>query len=473
MNEPAAPLLARALKHLRILRGRSQGDLAREAGVDPSTIRRLESGEIDLSRERLDGFGTLMRAKPGQVEKAIEFAATEDARYEALAADPRSVLIEQAHAASASGIRAALEETRHASDLAAAKEYAAARWQVLAPLKPEDRLVLVESCRDFRTPALCARLCDESERAASRSATASVAIARLALRLTELIPNFYEFPRAHGYAYAFAANSHRVANEFRLADLAFARCREGFPYGLLDPTGLFPESRVLDLEASLRRNQGRFSDAVSLLGEALAICAPGDRARVLLKQAATFEQRGEPGRALAALREALQKIPHNEDAPRFHWLLRCSEVKTLLALDRPQEAEAALHGLRRLSAERGDHLSFLRLRWLEATVTAALGGVADALVLLTSVRHSFVSISLPVDAAGVGLFQAEILLREGQNSRVRTLVAELMPTFDALNLELEALAALRLFIEAAESDAATVKMAREAANAICRLPRHA
>ncbi len=476
MDEPSAPLLARALKALRILWGWSQGDLAREAGLDRSTIRRLEAGDIDLPRERLEGFGVLMQAKPGQVEKAIEFAATEDAPEEESPAgtdpDPRDALIESALAAANSELRRLLEARRRASDLEAARAEAAERWRVLAPLSPENRLALVEECREFPTPALCARLCDESERAAFRSVADTLALAKLALQVADRLPASVVKVHAQGYAFAFLGNSLRVANEFGEGDLAFAQCRERFPYELADPTGLFPQYRVLDREASLRRNEGRLGEALSLVERALTLSAPADRARILLNQAATFEQNGEPERALAALKEAQPRIPHTEDRPRLLWLSRFSEVKILLALNQPRKAEEALPELRRLGAERGDRLSFLRLRWLEACVAAELGDVTEALVDLTAVRRSFTSISLPVDAAGVGLYQAEILLRLGQTSRVRALLAELKPTLTALNLKLEALAALRLFVEAAECDAATVEMVRAAAQAICRLPRH-
>lgn len=473
MTESAAPLLARALRVLRTLLGWDQGTLARAAGLDPSTIRRLETGALDLSRERLEWFGALMKAKPGQIEMAIAFAATEDARYEALATDPRSALIEQAHSASSSGIRAALEETRNASDLAAAKEDAAARWKVLAPLKPENRLALVESCRDFRTPALCARLCDESVRAASRSAVETAALARLALRVAEILPGFHELPRAQGYAYAFVANSHRVANAFGEGDLSIARCRERFPYGFVDPTGLFPESRVLDLEASLRRDEGRIGEALPLLDRALAIGAPGDRARVLLKQAATFEQNGESERALAALREALPAVERAGGEPRHRWLLRWNLGKHFLLQGRPAEAAFLLPDLRRLTIELAQPLDFLRLRWLEADIEAAQGQVEPALTNLAAIRQAFFALSLPFDAATVGIHEAEILLRQGRTDRVRELVAGMQPIFAGLGTVLETLASVRLFVEAAQQDQATVEMARAAADALCRAPRHA
>ena len=474
MTEPHAPLLARALRHLRILRGRSQGDLAREAGLDRSTIRRLETGALALTRERLEGFVGLLRAKPGQVEMAIAFAATEDApegESPAGPSDPRDRAIERTLAHAGEEMRSLLERTRRESDLAAAKADAAQVWRVLAPLPHENRLALVEECPDFPTPALCRRLCDESVRAASRSAEDAVDLASLALRVADYLPESEGTVRCKAFAHAFVANSQRVSNDFGAGDLSMARCRERFPYGVVDSTGLFPESRVLDLEASLRRDEGRFAEALPLLDRALALCTPDDRGRVLIKQAATFELCGEPEKALAALQEALPKIAHSEDGPRLQWLSRCNEVKILLALDRPQEADAALPRLRLLGAERGDRLSFLRLRWLEACVTAALGGTKEGLVQMSAVRESFASISLPVDAVAVGLYEAEILLRDGRTARVRNLIAEMRPILSALNLKLEGLAALRLFVEAAEHDAATVEMARAAARALCQLPR--
>ncbi len=476
MNEPEVPLLSRALTALRVLLGWTQERLALAVGVDPSTIRRLENGKITLTRERLEEFAKLMEAKPGQVEEAIAFAATQSADWcrepGDAASDPRVVVAEKALAAVIAELRAEFESARRDADLAAAKEDAAKRWQMLAPLNRENRRLVVEDCWAFQTPALCRRLCDESERAAARSATDAVGLAQLAFRVVDFLLQPEVQQRAEGYACAFVANSHRVANELGTARLSIDRCRERFPYGSGDEMGLFPESRVLDLEASLRRDEGEFGEALSLLDRALAICEPGDRVRVLLKKADTFELAGEPEKSLAASAEALPGITLAEDGPRLHWLLRFNEVKILLALDRPREAATALPDLRRLGTERGDRLSFLRLRWLEASVSAALGGVKEALVELAAVRRTFAGISFPADAAIVGLHEAEILLRAGQTGRVRELVAEMQPIFASLQLKLQALAAVRLFVEAAGRDAATVEMARAAAKALCRAPRH-
>ncbi len=477
MTEPTVPLLARALRQLRILLEWTQGDLAREAGVDPSTIRRLESGTIDLARERLEWFGGLMRAKPGQVEAAIAFAATEEApegeTASGAAADPRDRVIEETLANASAEMRRLLERTRWESDLAAAKADAAERWRVLAPLPHANRLALVDSCRGFPTPALCARLCDESERAASRSATGAVNLAKLALRVTEMIPEYAELPRAQGFVFAFVANSHRVANDLGEADWAMARCCERFPYGLVDPTGLFPESRVLDREASLRRNQGRVTEALVLLGRVLAICTPGDRARFLLNQATTFEQAGDSEKALVALREALPAVERVGGEPRHRWLLRWNLGKLLLIQGNPEDAAVLLPELRRLTIDLAQPLDFLRLRWLEANVAAAQGQVEPALVELAAVRRAFAAMPLFADAAIVGLHEAEILLREGRTGRVRELMAVMQAIFDVLGLELEELAAVQLFVEAAKREGATIEMARAAARALCRAPRDA
>lgn len=474
MTEPDAPLLARALRHLRILRGWTQERLAREAGLDRSTIRRLESGEIELSRERLEWFAALMQAKPGQVEMAIAFAATEDAAEEEVPSgppDPRDQVIETTLANANAEMRRLLERTRWESDLAAAKADAAQRWRVLKPLPHANRLVLVEECPDFPTPALCARLCEESVRAASRSAIDAVDLAKLALRVADLLPESKGTVRGKAYAHAFVANSHRVANEFGKGSLVFIGCRERFPYGVADPTGFFPESRVLDLEASLRRAEGKFGEALPLLDRALAICDPGDRAHILLNQAATFEQSGESERALAALREALPAVERAGGEPRHRWLLRWNLGKHFLLGGDPEGASLLLPELRRLTIDLAQPLDFLRLRWLEADIDAAQGQVEPGLATLAGVRQAFFALSLPFDAATVGLHEAEILLREGRTDRVSELVAGMKPIFAALGTVLETLAAVRLFVEAAEQDEATIEMARAAADALCRAAR--
>lgn len=63
-----------------------------------------------------------------------------------------------------------------------------------------------------------------------------------------------------------------------------------------------PESRLYDLEASLQRALRQWSEAMSLVEEALALSVnPEGQVRILLKLAFTLEQKGDALEALAVL----------------------------------------------------------------------------------------------------------------------------------------------------------------------------
>ncbi|HXU45419.1 MAG TPA: helix-turn-helix transcriptional regulator, partial [Thermoanaerobaculia bacterium] len=144
MPEPNALLLASALKLLRTLLEWDQGALARAAGVDRSTVRRWEAGDVALDRERLEALATRMGATPAQVAAAVAFAEARAAREleeggtcGPTAADPRRELAEQAVCAADGELRRFLEATRRAADRAAEREEAAARWRELRELPQE------------------------------------------------------------------------------------------------------------------------------------------------------------------------------------------------------------------------------------------------------------------------------------------------------------------------------------------------
>jgi hypothetical protein len=76
------------------------------------------------------------------------------------------------------------------------------------------------------------------------------------------------------------------------------------------------------------------------------------------------------------------------------------------------------------------------------------------------VRRVFLEHPLPYDYALASLDLSLVLLEEGRTAEVRTLAEEMLSVFAAQQVHREALAALRLFCEAAKQEAATVELAR-------------
>lgn len=478
MPRPLAPVLPSALKALCAILGWDPGEFAHALGISRSTLGRIESGKSELTEERQETAKAILDVTPEEFEAAVHLATLILERRKAGIAPPapdsrRGRLARQFEAV-VRDARAFLESKIREIEVEEAKKEAEHFWQELATRPQTERLLRVETCDEFLTPAFIARLCDESVNAAAKRASDSVELADLALKVAERAPGT-EAQRVGrlNQAWAFVGNSRRVSNALRESDLAFTSSREFRLPGEGEEPEFFDPARPLDLEASLRRDQGRFAEALILLEQALQECWPSARSRVLLLQAACFEQEGQPERALAALGEAQPAIERGEGGPRFLWTLNFNVVKSLVHMERGAEAGARLPKVRTLATEIGNDLDRLRTRALSGEVLSLTGRPATALAELEAVRLAYSALSLPADSAIVGLNVAAILLGEGRNAEVRALTQEMRPAFDALGLERESLAAVRLFLEAVERDAATATMAREAARCICRLPRRA
>jgi hypothetical protein len=97
---------------------------------------------------------------------------------------------------------------------------------------------------------------------------------------------------------------------------------------------------------------------------------------------------------------------------------------------------------------------------VKARLAAGLGKREEAIAALEEVREAFNSREIPYDAALATLELPTLYLEDGRTGEVQILALELKWIFTAEGIEREALAALRLFYEAAEQEALTVELAR-------------
>jgi hypothetical protein len=98
--------------------------------------------------------------------------------------------------------------------------------------------------------------------------------------------------------------------------------------------------------------------------------------------------------------------------------------------------------------------------WLEGRILAGLGRPAEGRRLLAEARQRFAAEQMFYDVALALLDEAGLLLDEGRTKEVKVLTLELTEVFQSKGVHREALAALRLFQEAAEREAATAELAR-------------
>ncbi|HEV8577891.1 MAG TPA: helix-turn-helix transcriptional regulator [Thermoanaerobaculia bacterium] len=455
---------------LRKTRGLSQGDLAELAGVSENTVSAYET-EKEPSHELLIHFGEVMDYQPAEVESvlfgltgAAGSAAAPRSPVDPAAGDVRLIRREAARQA-----RVALEVIEgHVVKLVRAvrarrvRRKAKRLWTGRLKLSsPEQRRLLIEKAREFQTWALAERLCHESLEVAPDRADRAMELAKLACRVAELAPGSKEWcSRLLGYSLGFLANMLRVMGNLDEAERAFARSSKLWDAGAAADPGLLAKWQLLSLQASLHRDQRRFSEALDLLDRAHAAAPREAHGRILVGKAFTLQQQGKAQQAIEALREAAPLMDRRRE-PRLAFGLLFNLTTSVTDLGRHAEAEALLPSVREMALALRNELDLWRVMWLTGKVDSGAGRIAEARAAFEQVRRAFTERAMAYDCALVTLDLAALLLEQGQTSEVRRLAAEMLWIFKAQGIHREALAALDLFRKAAEKEEATAEQARQ------------
>jgi tetratricopeptide (TPR) repeat protein/transcriptional regulator with XRE-family HTH domain len=472
MPRSTPPPLGLVLATLRKRRGWTGRELEAAGGLPARSISLYEVGKRRLTRERLE---TLVRAMGFGVEEIDSLLLNFDPAAEAPEAAPASPVDPTAEEAR-QGRQLSSQLGRVAADLAwnhllkrlrarrarQDRQRAAGLWARLKRVTPGQRLLLVESAQEFQLWALAERLCEESAEAASDRADRALELARLAHRVAELAKEGGDAwrSRLEGYALAFVANAQRVGGTLPVAAETFVRAWKLWNAGT--DTGLLGEWRLLDLEGSLLRDQRQFGEALDRADRARAAAPRTSVGRILMKKASALEQMGEAERAIEALQEAAPLIDERRE-PRLFFALRFNLVTNLLHLDRFEEAAALLPEVQRLALVLRKELDVIRGVWLRGKIEAGLGHGKEARAAFEQVRGEFTTRENAYDCARVTMDLAVLLLERGPAGKVRDLAREMLWIFRSQGLSKEALAALKVFCDAAPGDAATVEMARRVA----------
>ncbi|HEY4562313.1 MAG TPA: hypothetical protein VIJ36_04995, partial [Thermoanaerobaculia bacterium] len=141
-------------------------------------------------------------------------------------------------------------------------------------------------------------------------------------------------------------------------------------------------------------------------------------------------------------------------------ILRLNLALNLCHLSRYSEARELGRRVQTVAAEMGDEILILRGLWLAGRIAAGMGRLGEARELLRQARRGFAARRMGYDVALALLEEAALLLSQGRTAEVRSLTPSLAEVFESKGVHREALAALRLFQEAAEREEATVDLAR-------------
>jgi tetratricopeptide (TPR) repeat protein len=270
-------------------------------------------------------------------------------------------------------------------------------------------------------------------------------------------------------ASAELGNAWRVNEYFDRAEACLESARSLLEQGTGDP---LLAVRIDDFEASLRKAQRRFEEAVALLERVYrAYLRLGERhlaGRALMSQGITLEIAGQPLKAIDAHRKSLELMDSERD-PQLVATAQHGLLNALVAAGKYSEAGRLLlqSGLRQKFAD--DPLNLLRLRWVEAKILAGHGRLESAEEAFRTVYYGFHERGLYYVAAVAGLDLAEMLLRQSKHSAAHALAVDLYNTFQERRIDVEAQRALMTFEVVCSCQAATPRIARRIGDFLDRL----
>ncbi|HWM90982.1 MAG TPA: helix-turn-helix transcriptional regulator [Thermoanaerobaculia bacterium] len=456
----------------------TQAELSRKSGIPRSEINRYEQGKQKPQAATLQQ----MMAKIGVPQRLLGFlrwchqlirkAFAMTSGWEvAPASEPR--LPEETRAAVWDIVERALALARaehvllrstNVSHRASSPERVEALFQKLIGYPGAKQRLLIEASRAYRDPLLCLRLCRASEDAAPDDPSKALELAELALFMAQHID--LDEPasagirsRLEGWCTGFVGNAQRViGSDLPGAERTFSHAWRLWDAGE-DPAGLLSKAYLLDMEASLRRDQRLFPRALKLHEDALALAQPQEVGVILLNQGFTLKESGDSEGALQSLDRAAQVIDGDRQT-RLRFGLRFNQASTLCALTRAGEAVLLVQEVRGLAERLGNEIDLIKTLWLEANCATGLGHREEALAKLEQVRHAFESRKLPFDYALASLDLSLLYRKEGRFSEIKVLADEMLEIFKTQQVHREAIGAVILFKEAAEMEETTIDLVR-------------
>lgn len=349
-----------------------------------------------------------------------------------------------------------LDEYPKPEDREPARWLARVQLLLLTPLSEEERLAVVGSARRYQHWALAELLADEAARCCSKSLEKAEAWARLAVEVAQRVrgPEGWQ-SRVRGYAASAGPNVLRVRGRHDEAEAGLEEAKRLWLAGS-DPDNILDPGRLLDLEASLRRDQRRFPEALLKANEALAVTRY--RGRVLVKRSSIEEAMGDYEVALDTLRVAERYVTRQSDR-RLRYQLKFNWAVLSTHLSAFPEAQAIVEEVHDLALSLRDELFLSRVTWLRGRIAAGLDRLADARSLLEQAESEFAGREMWFDVALAHLELVRLLLREGKTAEVKALAPKLAEVFKTRKIHREALAALRTFLDAVEQESATAELA--------------
>jgi tetratricopeptide (TPR) repeat protein len=332
----------------------------------------------------------------------------------------------------------------------------------LMALPPERRELLLQNSPRFHTWGLFELLVERCFEMSIQSPQYSEDLGFLALRLSDYLDEDHygeeliEDLRARAWGYI--GNSRRVRSDLRGAEEAISKAYSHLGKGTKD---LLERAVLLDLEASLRRDQRFFEQASKLLRRAIDIFLQSDQrhraGRSLVKLSTVYHYSGDPEGGIPLLHQAIELIDSAQE-PRLLICAHHNLIDYLAASGRYLEAQKQYREARPLYRNFMDAWTQNRRKWVKGKISCGLGQLDQAEALFLAARQGFIEEEIPFDTALVSLDLAHLYARQRRTGDLKRLAEEMVPIFSSLHIHREALAALAFLKQAAEAEHATVDL---------------
>lgn len=348
------------------------------------------------------------------------------------------------------------------------REAVGSLWAELVACPESQRQQLLQENSRLWSWALLERLLEESRDGSVQSTTYGESMGFLALELISLLDaDLYgaeELEDMQARAWGFIGNARRVRSDLQGAEEAFGEAYQHLLDGTRDP---MERAKLLDLKASLLRDQRRFDDALRLIRRAVSIfLAAGERhraGRALLNLATIHHDTGNADVSIPVLYQALELID-SEREPRLLLSARHNLIGYLVEAGRFMEAHTLFVQTRPLYRKFDDPWTQNRYRWIQGMIARGLEQPKEAEAFFLAAREGFVAEGIPYDTALVSLELAMLYLEQGRLAELRRIAAEMVVIFSSRQIHREALAAISFFRRAVQSERANLDLLRQVAS---------
>lgn len=294
---------------------------------------------------------------------------------------------------------------------------------------PRQKIMIRQNPR-FQTWSLARLVIELSREECFEDPMLAEDLGRLALDLLDSLDVRYGAERIEDLrarSWGLIGNARRVRADFQGAEEAFGTAAACLKNGTGD---VVERALLFDLKASLRIEQRRVDEAMTLLRRALALFrSVGDRhraGRILVNMGLAHTAAGNPAEGIPLLYQALELIDPDQE-PRASLCLSHNLIEGLADCGRYMEAQRMLAKTRALYERFPNPMAKALLPWVAGKIARGLGRKAQAKALFHEALEALVSFGNPYRKALLLLDLAALHAEQGETAELRRIAEEILP----------------------------------------------